>query len=211
MNTISRFVATLILPILLTSAAVNAGSIWAKAACRQALHTDDTARRIGDSLTIIIDEHSVIENATERALEKTSDRKASIAGDMNLLDAINKATGGIFNIPDMSLSTSAETTNEGKADYDSDRKMADKITVTVADVLPNGNMVIVGTRERMVAGDQQMVQVSGVVRPSDITFANEVRSEKVAEFKIVFKNIGRERRFTRPGWLDRLLNITNPF
>jgi len=189
-----------------------AGSVWEKAVGGgRPVHSDDTARRIGDSLTIVIDERSVIENETSRDMSKKSSRKASVAGNVDLLRGIDRMTGKLFNVPDMNLNMTAENDFQGEADYDSDRKVSDQITVTVADVLPNGNLLIVGSREREVAGDAQIVQVSGVVRPSDIAFDNSVRSDKVAEFRIVLTTKGRENRFTKPGWLDRILNFLNPF
>ena len=197
---------------LMTGAAAEGGSIWAKAKHRiTALHTDDAARKMGDMLTIVIDERSVIDNQTGRQMSKKSTRDASVSGNVDLLRAIDRATGKLLSVPDMSLNVDAETKFDGSADYQTDRKMSDQITVTVTDVLPNGNLVVVGSREREVAGDKQIMQVSGVVRPSDITYANTVRSDKVAEFKIVLKTVGHENCFTKPGWLDRLLNIINPF
>jgi len=50
-----------------------------------------------------------------------------------------------------------------------------------------------------------------VVRPSDIAFDNTVKSTKVANFRVVHKTVGRENRFTKPGWLGRFLNMINPF
>ncbi len=219
MTTASLRITALILLILFTGTSARAGSIWAKAGCQvRALHTDDTARQIGDILTIVISEHSVIANEVGRGMKKKSSRNVDISGSFDPLDVEHKKTGsttGSFpfkiTIPEIKLDGTAESKFDGSADYDSDRKMEDRITVTVADVLPNGNLVVVGSRRRSVAGDEQIMQISGVVRTSDITFANIVPSDKVAEFRIVFTNKGRENRFTRPGWLDELLNIINTF
>jgi flagellar L-ring protein precursor FlgH len=192
--------------------AARAGSIWAKASARaRALHSDDTARKTGDMLTIVIEEHSVITNETERGLSKKSARDVEVDTNFDLMNRLNEYTFRLFNLPQMAADIEAETSFDGSADYDSDRKVEDQITVTVADVLPNGNLVVVGSCERNTDGDHQIVQVSGVVRPSDVTFANTVRSSQVAEFKLVVRHGGREKRFTRPGWLDRILNIVNPF
>ncbi len=209
-----RIVLTLFVAACAASSS-SAGSIWAKAHCAgtapRPLHSDDTARRVGDMLTIIIDERSVVTNETSREMNKSSARKASVSGNLDLLEAVDTVTGELFSIPELELDNSAETDFEGEANYDTDRKVLDEMTVTVADVLPNGNLVVVGSRTRSTGGDEQIVQVSGVVRPSDITFANTVRSEQVAEFSLVVEQCGRENRFTKPGWLDRFLNIVNPF
>jgi len=198
--------------LLAAASPAGAGSIWARANDRiRPLHTDDTARRTGDMLTIVIEEHSVIENETSRGLSKDSSRKASVQSNVDLLGGIDRITGKLFNLPKAEVNMSASSSFDGDAEFDSDRQVKDQITVTVADVLPNGNLVVVGTREREIHGDRQVMQISGVVRPSDITFANTVRSDQVAEFKIVFLHAGQENDFTRPGWLDRILNFTNPF
>ncbi len=192
--------------------ACRAGSIWAKASSsRQALHSDDTARQVGDILAIIIDEHSEIDNETSRQMSKKSSRKGKVTGGIHLLDKIDALTGRLFNLTDMDLETEAETDFDGSADYDSDRSVKDQITVTVQDVQPNGNLVILGQIERKVSGDTQIVQVSGVVRPSDITFANTVNSEQVANLQISYSHRGRENRFSKPGWLGQILNFLNPF
>ena len=212
MKTASGFPVAVALAALLTVPVAEAGSIWAKGAARtRALHTDDTARKTGDMLTIIIEEQSTVENESSRNLSKNSSRDATVTGNLDILKYLNKYTGQLFNVPQMSLDTESKTEFSGTTDFDSKRKVTDQVTVTVADVLPNGNLVVVGTRDREVEGDRQTVQISGVVRPSDITFANTVTSKQVAEFKLVLKHKGRENRFTKPGWMGRLMNIINPF
>jgi flagellar L-ring protein precursor FlgH len=197
---------------LLPAAGARAGSIWAKSTPRtQVLYTDDTARRVGDALTIIISERSVVENDTKRDMNKKSDRSANVKSNVDLLKALDQATGKLFNLDSMDVAMSAETKFTGNAKYDTDRNMTDQITVTVQDMLPNGNLVVVGSRTREVSGDKQIIQVSGVVRPSDITFSNTVRSDQVADFHVVFNTKGIENRFTKPGWLDQILNFLNPF
>jgi len=188
------------------------GSIWGKAACtKQAIHADDTARRVGDTLTVVIKERSVIENETNRNQDKKTGRTASTGGTLDLANILATVGRHIFDFPKLELDSSSQTKFDGKASYDSDRSVADQITVTVQDVLPNGNLVIVGTRERGTAGDSQVVRVSGIVRPSDITFTNTVRSDQVADFRMWYSDRGPEKRFTRPGWLSRILNFLNPF
>ena len=87
----------------------------------------------------------------------------------------------------------------------------DRVTVVVVDILPNDNLVVTGTRDRKIAGDIQTIEVSGIVRPSDIAFDNTVRSEQVANFRIVTKHDGVAAPYTRPGWLGRIFDIVWPF
>jgi len=212
MTVAMRWIAVLACLVPVCAPVARAGSIWAKAAggTPRALHSDDTARRTGDMLTIIIAEQSVLSNDTEREMSRQRRNRFSFASEFDLFPLLAKWTSDIFKIPAGSIDISSNASFEGDAEYDTNRRMADRITVTVADVLPNGNLVVVGSRERSVSGDRQVVQVSGVVRPSDITFANTVSSTQVAEFKIVFKHKGQDARYTDPGWLDRLLNVLHP-
>jgi flagellar L-ring protein precursor FlgH len=83
--------------------------------------------------------------------------------------------------------------------------------VVVVDILPNGNLVVIGTRDRNIAGDVQKIEVTGIVRPSDISFDNTVKSAQVANFQIVTKNGGVAAPYTRTGWLGRAFDILWPW
>jgi len=203
-----------VLAVLVMSGSAFGGSIWAKAACRRVPHADDTARKVGDILKIIIDERTTIDNESKRELSKETKHDADASGELTLPYLISLLKPGHnFKSPntnlDMSLAFKREKDSEGK--YEQKDVLTDEITVTVSDVLPNGNMVVVGSRERKSAGDNRIVQVSGVVRPSDITFANSVSSKSVADFKIAFKKTGVEKEFTQRSLFDRVLTWLNLF
>jgi len=201
------------LTILVSATSATGGSIWAKAACRRVPHADDTARKIGDILKIVIEERTTIDNETTREMSKQSTHDADAGGELTLPYLISLLSNRNFTSPttnlDMSLDFKRETDTEGK--YEQTDVLTDEITVTVADVLPNGNLVVVGSRQRKSAGDNRTVQVSGVVRPSDVTFANSVSSKCVAEFKIVFKKSGVEKRYTQQSLFDKVLTLINLF
>ena len=100
---------------------------------------------------------------------------------------------------------------KSKADFKDERSFTDQVTVVVVDILPNGNLVVTGTRDRDIAGDIQTIEVSGIVRPSDIAFDNTVKSEQVANFRIVTKNSGISAPYSQPGWLGRIFNVIWPW
>lgn len=213
MRTSLRWIVPAAVMILLFGATAWGGSIWAKASCRVVPHTDDTARKIGDILTIIINERSLIENETKREMSKQSQQGVTATGEMTLPYIISLLNNHNFNSPNLNLNQAMDVSRKRKDGTvtEEDSLMTDKITVTVADVLPNGNLVVLGSRERQAAGNRQTVQVSGVVRPSDITFANTVASENVADFKIVFKKSGVAKDFVRQSVFDWVLSIFNLF
>jgi flagellar L-ring protein precursor FlgH len=201
-----------VLLVFVFAAGSQAGSIWNKAGGTvRTLYADDTARAVGDNLTIVINEKTKIGNQTDRKMEKNSSGSVSGSGSAESTNPSNKTLNKILGVLGLQAKGEAKSAFDGKANYDDTRSLVDQITVTVQDVLPNGNLVVVGRRERDVAGDKQIISVSGVVRPSDITFANSIPSEKVANFQIAVKTKGQEKETTNPGWLARVLNFVNPF
>ncbi|MHC4345447.1 MAG: flagellar basal body L-ring protein FlgH [Planctomycetota bacterium] len=189
--------------ILLSSAACShAGSIWAKRDKNMRdWYADDVARNIGDVLTIRISEDSTTDNKAKRDLKKETDKDIVFNGEL----------GSYADIGDWGLSAQSNNELKSKADYKDQRKFVDSITVVVVDVLPNGNLVVMGTRDRNIAGDVQTIEVTGIVRPSDITFDNTVESKRVADFRIETRNTGIAAPYTRTGWFGRILDIIWPF
>ncbi|MFP4106692.1 MAG: flagellar basal body L-ring protein FlgH, partial [Phycisphaerae bacterium] len=210
MKNIGRTIAIAL--VLAAASQAPAGSIWARGTARtRAITTDDTARNIGDNLTISIDEQSRVGGESTREMEKTSSRSNKMSGTLDMADLVGGVGKKVFNFPKMDFSSDNGNNFDGSSGFDNDRSMIDQITVTVEDVLPNGNMVVLGKRIREVDGEKQTITVSGIVRPSDVNFDNTVRSDRVAEFHLVYRNSGQGGTFTNPGWLARVLNFLNPF
>lgn len=203
----NRVVLVLVLTVfvLCWAACSQAGSVWAKRDKNMRdLYADDVARNIGDILTIKITEDSKVENKAKRDLKKETDRSTTFNGGLGIDHILPSIPG---------FTMSAESSNElkSKADYKDERSYTDSVTVVVVDIMPNRNLVVMGTRYRNIAGDTQIIEVSGVVRPSDIAFDNTVNSERVADFRIVSKNAGVSEPYNRQGWLGRIFDIVWPF
>jgi flagellar L-ring protein precursor FlgH len=204
---------------LAAAAPAPAGSIYAKASTScytPRFYADDVARRVGDVLTIIVDERSDVDNQTERKNTKTQDTAAAFSGSVALNDMTQwwgKAGAGAkpFKLPTVNATNTYSNGLDGKADLKAQRNLTDHITVTVHDVLPNGNLVVLGSRTRNVYGDAQVICISGVVRQSDITFANTINSDQVADFQMISVMKGPENDTTDPNWLSKLLNHLMPW
>ena len=80
------------------------------------------------------------------------------------------------------------------------------ITARVAEVLPNGDLVLEGAREIEINGDRQMIVLTGVVRPLDIAPNNVVLSSQVGQLSIRYFGNGLMKDNLKPGWLVRILN-----
>jgi flagellar L-ring protein precursor FlgH len=191
--------------VFLSATCTQAGSIWAKRDKNMKdLYADDVARQIGDILTIKITEDSKVDNKAKRDLKKDTDRSTTFDGKLGI-DHI------LPSIPGFSMESESSNELKSKADYKDERKFEDEVSVVVIDILPNHNLVVMGTRSRNIAGDIQTIEVSGIVRPSDIAFDNTVKSEQIADFRIVTKNSGISAPYTKPGWLGRIFDIIWPF
>lgn len=185
----------------------QAGSIWARRDKKMKnMYADDVARNIGDILTIKINEDSTVDNKAKRTLEKKTKRSAEFNGKIGIDHLIP-------NVPSLTLGTGDEYTNnlDGKADYKDERSFVDYITVVVIDIMPNGNLVVMGTRDRKIAGDTQTIEVSGIVRTEDVAFDNTIDSKRIANFQLVTKNGGISAPYIRPNWLGRILDRIWPF
>lgn len=205
-RTTLKWIAVIILSTSLNISTHSvADSIWAKRGLNaKSMYADDKANQIGDVLTIIISEDHKVDNKIKRDLERTSEREL-------VFDNEDLGIGSIKPIPDVTVKTGSSKSLAGKSDYKDERSIEDRITVVVEDIHPNGNLLVIGTRSREVNGDKQIIQVSGIVRPRDISFGNIIRSEQVANFQLVAISEGVSENYNNPGWLGKILDIIWPF
>ncbi|MCX5633266.1 MAG: flagellar basal body L-ring protein FlgH [Phycisphaerae bacterium] len=193
----------------------QANSIWSKRdQNKKDLYADDKARHIGDVLTITISEASKVDNKQNRNLSKETARSANFDGQLGIVSstAAGATTKNYLpRMPGINLTAESSNTMDSKADYKDERKFIDSITVVVVDIMPNNNLVVMGTRSREIAGDKQVIQVSGIVRPSDIAYNNTIKSEQIANFSIITRNTGIAADFSKPGWLGRIFDVFWPF
>lgn len=185
-----------------------ADSLWKKRDPQRAyLFYDSRARNVGDLLTLIISEASEVENSENRSMDKNSSNGVSA-------DYAAGSSGGLAAQAanaSLDFASSAKRAFSGKANYRDSREYTDHITVTVVDVLPNGNLVISGRRCLSIAGEQRTLVVSGVVRPIDLGPDNKISSRYVADLKTVYEGEGTSKKFTRQGWFSRAANKVWPF
>lgn len=186
-----------------------ADSIWARRDQRYGyLFIDVRARRVGDMLTVTVNENTDATNNEQRKLQKDT----ATSGKFNFAGKASGANGsGGAAAASASVDQSADRSFQGSAQYQSNRQLLDEMQVTVVDILPNGNLVVEGFRRRVVSNETRLLRVSGIVRPNDIDIANTVNSSLIANFNIVYEGGGVESRFTNQGWLGRTVNKVWPF
>lgn len=204
-NNIRTASLLLVLLLMMMTAGAQAGSIWAKRGQNaKPLYADDKANQIGDVVTIIISEEHKVDNKVKRDLERSSSQSIDF-------DSKDLKVGSLHPIPDVKVGVGSDKSLEGKSDYKDERSIEDRITAVVEDIHPNGNLVVIGSLSRDVNGDKQTIQVSGIIRPSDISYDNVVSSSQVANFQLVALSEGATADYTKPGWLGKILNAIWPF
>ena len=206
-----QFITSLCLAVcglLAFSVDVSADSLWRRRDPQQAfLFEDSRARRPGDLLTLIINESTEVDNRENKGLDKSSDASLNF-------DLATAASGGFSNqaaSAELDTNMANARSFSGGATYRNSRELLDRITVTVVQVLPNGNLVLSGERRTTIAGELRCLRVSGIARPVDIGPDNTISSRFIANMRTVYEDAGQERRFTRQGWLGRKMNKIWPF
>lgn len=112
---------------------------------------------------------------------------------------------------DTSVTASGVQKFEGKGDTSQKNALLGTLTVTVIDVLPNGNLLVSGEKQMGINEGTEYVRFSGVVNPSTISSANVVTSTQVADARIEFKGRGEMDSAQAMGWLAKFFLSVLPF
>ncbi len=184
------------------------GSLWYQA--NGSLFKDVKACKVGDIVTITVSEES---KGTKEAKTDTSRNKA-FEGQFKF-DGAGVGASGIKS-PSGAVSFGPykgdfKSTFNGSGSTARTDSMSAYMTATVVNVLPNGNLIIRGSRWTKVNDEMQETVLEGVVRPMDITRNNTVLSQNIAEAKIFLVGKGPVSRQQKPGWLGQLLDLVSPF
>lgn len=170
-------------------------------------YRDYAARDRGDTLSILIMENSDVENRDERTMDKQGLSRSSQGFDY----AVSGALGDVATDLLLGTNTQHQRNFQGDAEFRSERAITDRFSVTVVDVLPNGNLVVRGTRAVSVQNDSRQLTLTGVIRQYDILPGNNVPSYLVADLRLSIDARGAEQAFTKQGWLARKFNRLWPF
>jgi flagellar L-ring protein FlgH len=156
------------------------------------------ARHAGDILTIILVENT---NAQQNmATTQRKNDKTEITNPVFLGRPISLGSG--YNL-DMDLENQRQFTGQGQTVQNN--KLIGSISVTVSNVLANGNLVVQGEKWVRINQSKEFVQVSGIVRPRDIGVDNAINSDRVANARISYGGVGQVNNANAQGWLSRIL------
>jgi flagellar L-ring protein FlgH len=185
------------------------GSLWSSRAPVN-LYADLKAGNPGDIVTIsIVESARASKNATTKTARDSGLEASWSTG--SVFDAIASA----WSINGQKIGTSHKidlaNTFDGKGETTRTSYMDAYITARVMRVLPNGHLVIRGSREVRVNNEDQFIYIQGVIRPEDISSTNVVLSTYIAEAVIELSGEGAVSDKQRPGWLARMVDWAWPF
>jgi flagellar L-ring protein precursor FlgH len=193
------------------------GSLWRTNGLLSDMFRDAKAWNVGDIVTIRIEESS---KATNKANTKTGRESSLEAGIDTLftleewyqdevLDSYSDKWPKInpFGTPSVKGSMKSDFDGSGTTTRSGD--LSAYMTARITEVLPNGDFRILGSREVMVNNENQLIILSGVIRPRDIE--NVVLSTYISDAKIAYSGSGIIDDRQRPGWLANLLDTIWPF
>jgi len=163
---------------------------------RVGLFEDRTAKYIGDVLTIIL-----IENTNASATSNTNsskDNKVDLPGPTL---AGNKVTKNGVEILNNQFSGEREFSGQGTSAMNSN--FNGKISVTVANILPNQNLVVRGEKMMALNQSDEYIRFIGIVRPQDIEQDNTIKSTRVANVHLAYGGNGDLSNANKMGPLGR--------
>jgi flagellar L-ring protein precursor FlgH len=158
------------------------------------------AATVGDTLTIALVERM----QAVKTNSASTDRSGSIG-------ITPPSTGPLNLFKPTDIGTGANGTFNGKGQATQSNALTGEVTVTVAQVLPNGNLLVRGQKLVTLNRGDEHIRISGIVRPADILPDNRVLSTRVADARITYSGSGEIARASRQGWLGRFFSRVAPF
>ncbi len=184
----------------------NNGSLY-YAGDSLSLFDDSRAHRIGDIITINLAEKFDAKKKDEAKYEKQNAQQYGLNGKLAGSATI---AGGNVSVPGLGtgigLSYGSTGKFKGKADVKQNSSLKGSIAVTVVQVIPNGNLVIRGEKWITIHDGDEVIRFAGIIRPEDIRPDNTIDSAKVADVRLIYKDVGISGDSNRPGAVTQFLS-----
>ena len=160
---------------------------------------DIKPRRVGDMLTVTLQEKTDAKKQADTETKKATDNSITAA---TILGAPITASDREL------LATKLESSYDFKGEGDSQQSnsLTGSVTVTVVEVLVNGNLVVQGEKWVTINQGDEYIRLRGIVRPSDINPDNTISSERVANAQIQYSGEGTIANANEQGWLAKFFN-----
>lgn len=171
--------------------------------------TDRKAFRVGDIITISLNERTQASKNANSQIQKDSDVNIGVPNILGMAVAPSNPIAGIGalgmtnNKLGLDSSYGAKRSTKGSGQSGQSNSLSGSITVTIAEVYPNGILAVRGEKWLTLNTGDELVRISGIVRADDISTDNVVSSTRIADARITYSGTGAFANASKPGWLDR--------
>lgn len=197
-----------VLPRTPLPAAQNNGSIY-QAGFENGLYDDRKAFRVGDIITITLNERTQASKNANSNLQKDSSGTLGVPNLFGMVVAPDNplrslsALGMTNNNLSLDSSWNSQRDATGSGQAGQSNSLSGSVTVTVAEVLPNGILAVRGEKWMTLNTGDELMRISGLVRADDISTDNTVSSTRVADARITYSGTGAFADASQPGWMSR--------
>lgn len=171
------------------------GSIF-NAATSNSLYGDGRAHRVGDIITIVLEESTSSTKSNKTSVDKSNSQSLGSP-------TVFGVQPTILGKPLSFSSGESDTEFDGEGSSDMSNSLDGNITVTVHEVLPNGLMIVKGEKWLTLNQGDEYIRVSGMIRPQDISSSNTVNSTQLADARITYSGSGALNDSNSMGWLSK--------
>ncbi|AWB67951.1 flagellar basal body L-ring protein FlgH [Saccharobesus litoralis] len=173
---------------------IPTGSLF-QANYSSSVYSDSKARRIGDIITVMLQENTSASKSAKAEYGKENDVALSPFTALGRTATVN---GNPLNL---SLQYESEFKGDSKADQSN--SLNGQISVHVIKILPNGNLIVRGEKWLTLNTGKEYVRMTGILRPADISSSNTVASNRVANARIEYSGTGSFADANKQGWLSK--------
>ncbi|MBN1005243.1 flagellar basal body L-ring protein FlgH [Amphritea pacifica] len=171
------------------------GSIF-NAATSNSLYSDGRAHRVGDIITVVLQESTSSSKSNKTTVDKSNSQTLGSPTVLGIQPTV-------FGKPLSVSSGDSSTAFDGEGKSDMSNSLDGNITVTVHEVMPNGLMVVKGEKWLTLNQGDEYIRVSGMIRPQDISTSNTVYSTQLADARITYSGSGALNDSNSMGWLSK--------
>lgn len=198
-------------PMQPQSIVANPGSLFGQG--DNPLFSDLKAMNPNDIVTVVISEVTSQSSSGAKSVSNKNSNNlgAGLVTPTTGSGVLNKVANEFNN--NFGFGLTAGSTNEytGSGKNSRNESFTTTISARIIKILKNGNYFIEGSRELLINGEKQLIQISGVIRPYDIDQTNTINSKYIADAKILYKTEGEIDKATQKPWGSKFVEAIWPF
>jgi len=162
--------------------------------------------RENDLITIIVSERATIKNENSLETSKNSSLTGGVTSMPNLLKLLELRWEEYERLP-ITANMNYRSRYAGEGEQDIDRRTTARVTARVVEVKPNGTLLLESKTSVRTDGEEQVIVIAGLVRQEDITIANTIQSNQMANLVVNIQHHGELKRSSEKGLIPRAFDL----